>query len=157
MTKTPTNNSYNIHYCISFSFIVSGQVAYNRKDAIYTAVRQLLSLPYLPHDDIARSFGSICRRNSDAALEPLYNYVKRTWLESSLWTPASWSVYRKTVRTNNDNDVEGWHRRLNNKATRGQLQFYLLVPLLHKEASMLPLQYKLVTERKLQRRMYVFF
>jgi len=49
--------------------------------------------------------------------------------------------------------VEGWHRRLNNRATRGQLQFYLLVPLLYKEAAMLPLHMKLVSEKKLRRRM----
>ena len=59
-----------------------------------------------------------------------------------------------TVRTNND--VEGWHRRLNNKATRGQLQLYVLIPMLFKEASLLPLQVKLVNEKKLQRRMYVY-
>ena len=52
------------------------------------------------------------------------------------------------VRTNND--VEGWHRRFNSRAGRGQLQFYVLVPLLHREASLVTLQLQLVSEKKLK-------
>jgi len=51
------------------------------------------------------------------------------------------------VRTNND--VEGWHRDLNAQAISGELQFYLLVPLLHRQATLLPVQVKLVAEGKL--------
>ncbi|KAH3748838.1 hypothetical protein DPMN_183294 [Dreissena polymorpha] len=34
----------------------------------------------------------------------------------------------QTVRTNND--VEGWHRRINTRAGRADLGFYMLVPLI---------------------------
>ena len=37
------------------------------------------------------------------------------------------------VRINND--LEGWHRRLNYSAKRGQLQMYLFIELLNKEGS----------------------
>lgn len=121
---------------------------------MYHVVRQLLALPYLPASHIAQAFSYVRRHSDDADLEPLFEYVRRTWIESEQWPPASWSVYRETVRTNND--VEGWHRRLNNKATRGQVQFYLLVPMLHREASLLPVQVKLVNEKKLERRVLVF-
>ena len=36
---------------------------------------------------------------------PLMEYVRRTWLESDVWPVHSWSVYGRSVRTNND--VEG--------------------------------------------------
>ena len=50
-----------------------------------------------------------------------------------------------------NNDLEGWHRRLNNHARRGQIQFYLLVELLHKEAKFVSIQTKLVSDGKLKR------
>ena len=42
------------------------------------------------------------------------------------------SVFNRSIRTNNH--VEGWHRRLNSKACRGQLDLYLLISLLKDEA-----------------------
>ncbi|XP_052762110.1 uncharacterized protein LOC128204745 [Mya arenaria] len=40
----------------------------------------------------------------------------------------------------------GWHRRMNARAGRGQLQFYVLLGLLLKEAKLVPLQAQLVGE-----------
>ena len=52
------------------------------------------------------------------------------------------------VRTNND--VEGWHHRLNRKVGgRSKLPFYQLVQELYKEAGVVDLQIRLVSERKL--------
>ena len=45
----------------------------------------------------------------------------------------------------------GLHRRLRAKAGRGQLQFYLLVPLLRKEATLINPQLNLVEEQLLSR------
>ena len=43
---------------------------------------------------------------------------------------ASWSVYGRPIRTNND--IEGWHKRLNNMAHSQQsVNLYKLVDLLH--------------------------
>ena len=50
-----------------------------------------------------------------------------------VWPVEAVSVYRQHVRTNND--VEGWHRRLNHQARRANLPFYVLVRLLYAEAS----------------------
>jgi len=55
-----------------------------------------------------------------------------TWVESTVWPPSMWSVFRQPVRTNND--VEGWHCRLNVKANRGRLNLYQLIQLLHAES-----------------------
>ncbi|KAH3870968.1 hypothetical protein DPMN_034162 [Dreissena polymorpha] len=53
------------------------------------------------------------------------------------------------VRTNND--VEGWHNRLNRRAKKGNLSFYLLITLLFDEANEVPMQCKLLKEKKFQR------
>ena len=90
---------------------------------------------------------NVCR-GPPACLQPLMDYVDRTWIRQ-LWSPADWSVYGCITRTNND--VEGWHNRLNKQAVRGQLHLYRLVGLLHAEASLITLQMQLVSENKLKR------
>ncbi|KAH3814481.1 hypothetical protein DPMN_142982 [Dreissena polymorpha] len=53
------------------------------------------------------------------------------------------------VRTNND--VEGWHRRINGRSGRPDLGFYVLVPLLRREAETVDLTIRLVSEHALTR------
>jgi len=62
----------------------------------------------------------------------MLQYVRSTWLQHAIWAPANVSAYGQQVRTNND--VEGWHRRLNARARRGDLPFYVTVRLLQDEA-----------------------
>jgi len=62
----------------------------------------------------------------------------------------SLSVFGRYTRTNND--VEGWHFRLNRKARKSQLPFYLLIKLLHDEAIQVDITCQLVSENKLSRR-----
>ena len=85
-----------------------------------------------------------------APLVELVDYVSRTWISSVLWSPTAWSAYRLPIRTNND--VEGWHYRLNQKARKRHLNLYLLVRLLQNEAECVDLQVKLVSDGKLARR-----
>ena len=56
----------------------------------------------------------------------------------------------QSIRTNND--FEGWHHSLNRRAA-GQcgLPLYMFVALLHKEASLVSVQIRLVSERRLKR------
>ncbi|WAR10065.1 hypothetical protein MAR_035141 [Mya arenaria] len=70
---------------------------------------------------------------SSPKLEILCEYIDDQWMSNSCWTVREWSCYRQSVRTNND--CEGWHRRINSKARRSNLQFYVLVPLLQREAA----------------------
>ena len=58
-------------------------------------------------------------------------------------------MFQEPCRT--DNDVEGWHRRINTKAGRTTLQFYLLVPLLHQEADHVDLTAKLLSSDKIKK------
>ncbi|XP_052285910.1 uncharacterized protein LOC127881816 isoform X2 [Dreissena polymorpha] len=83
----------------------------------------------------------------DASILNVVMFMQPTWIRGSMWTPDNWSVYRQTVRTNND--VEGWHRRINGRAGRPDLGFYVLVPLLCREAETVDLTIRLVSEHAL--------
>ena len=83
-----------------------------------------------------------------AKLRDLTSYIEDTWI-TGLWKPKHWSVFKQSVRTNND--VEGWHNCLNRQARRGQLPFYLLVALLHKKSQMVSVQVRLLSEANLRR------
>ena len=60
------------------------------------------------------------------------------------------SVFHRKVRTNND--VEGWHRRLNAKATKGQLNLYALLQLLAEEAALVTVNIRLLKDACTARR-----
>ncbi|CAG2244808.1 unnamed protein product [Mytilus edulis] len=72
-----------------------------------------------------------------------------TWIKSTVWPVESWTVFSQPTRTNND--VEGWHRRINKKSSEEKKPFYLLLPKLKEEAELLPNQLKMVSECKLTR------
>jgi len=58
-------------------------------------------------------------------------------------------VYEKPICTNND--VEGWHNALNRRANgKTNLPFYLSTNLLFREASLVSLQIRLISEKKLK-------
>ena len=126
------------------------QRAYISDEKTHAYIRQLLSLPYLPCEHIAPIFERLEAKAVTQPLQELTTYITTTWLENPLWPTSSWSVFGRVVRTNND--VEGWHCRLNQKAKKGQLPFYLLLHLLHEETKWINLQGRLVLENKLTRR-----
>eukprot|EP00105_Crassostrea_gigas_P033585 XP_011457017.1 PREDICTED: uncharacterized protein LOC105349049 [Crassostrea gigas] len=83
-------------------------------------------------------------------LAPLMDYVYRTWIRSSIFKIHHWSVFMTSIRTNND--VGGWHNRLNTSVvTRGSVPFYHLLLVLHREATNITVQMKMVYEGKMQR------
>ena len=63
---------------------------------------------------------------------------------------STWSVFGQSVRTNNY--VEGWHCRLNGKASHRQLNLYLLLTLLGGEAALVDVNVNLVKEFQNARR-----
>ena len=81
----------------------------------------------------------------------LWKYVNKVWIVGigQPWTITDWSCYYLPIRTNND--IEGFHTALNTKG-RSKCSFYLLVKLLHKESTLVPLQTRLVSDNKLTRR-----
>ena len=128
------------------------QVRYTHDPWTHQYLRKILALPFLPAFEIQPAWEILRREANSAALLDLVQYVDATWisLETSNWPPASWSVFKRSVRTNND--IEGWHNALNRRAAgRCQLPLYLLINLLHREASLTAMQIRLVSEKKLKR------
>ena len=75
-----------------------------------------MALPYLPSEHIVEMFRRLRQKAETHSLMSLTNYIYNTWIANSIWTPNSWSVYNHLIRTNND--VEGWHSKLNRAAAR---------------------------------------
>ena len=127
------------------------QPAYNSRDNVYQLLRKVFALPFLPADDIPEAFQEVRRKVDDEAeaLVSFMDYVNDMWINSDIWSVECWSVFGRSILTNND--VEGWHNRLNRRAKKGNLPFYLLLSLLYIEACDIPTQVKLVKEGKLWR------
>ena len=89
-------------------------------------IRKIMALPFLPVAEIRGMFTQLQSTASTPKLEQLTQYVGRTWITGKTWPPSSWSVFMKSIRTNND--IEGWHLGLNRRASgKSQLPLYLLI------------------------------
>ena len=126
------------------------QTAYMNDEPFHSYCRQLLALPCLPSDEIDGMLTELEAEGTTDAQRQLCSYVRKTWVESTVWPPASWSVYQRRIRSNND--VEGWHRRLNTKAARGQLNMYLLLDLLASESRLVDIGLRILKESTVIRR-----
>ena len=125
------------------------QQAYSNDEGTHTFIRKLMALPFVPHEYIPMLFLNMTASNEKEMLRSLTTYVYNTWINSSVWPSSTWCVFCQQVRTNND--VEGWHHRLNHKAGRGQIQMYLLIDLLHSESKYVEVQTSLVRNEKMSR------
>lgn len=126
------------------------QTLYCKRDSVYKVVKKVLALQFLPHEDIREAFYELSSKVGVVGpVREFFNYVDETWLHHNVWTVENWSVFGRSIRTNND--VEGWHHKLNRSAKKGNLPFYLLISLLYSEAKEIPNHIKLVKEGKLKR------
>ena len=92
-----------------------GQTYRERGDK-YLYLRKVMALPFLPADHIEDAFENLMEQAEELGNDQVLSfmaYVKRTWIDSQVWPPINWSVFDETTRTNND--VEGWHHRMNLK------------------------------------------
>ena len=112
------------------------QVAYSSDNAVYTYIRKLMALPFLPQHEIQPMF---VRLRLQAQTQPLVDYIRRQWIENTMFPPKDWSVYRQPIRTSND--IEGWHNALNRRAG-GQcgLSLYSLIELLDREVKLITIR-----------------
>ncbi|KAL5015438.1 hypothetical protein ScPMuIL_009708 [Solemya velum] len=117
---------------------IQTKTAYNERDSVYKFLRKVFALPLLPAEHILPTFTKLEEKATNDRIKDVMTYIKETWITSTVWTIPSWSVFGQHIRTNND--VEGWHNRLNQKAKKGNLQFYLLLTLLYQEARQLPVK-----------------
>ncbi|XP_033762412.1 uncharacterized protein LOC117343950 [Pecten maximus] len=125
------------------------RATFRKRQGVAEYIRKLMALPFLPSPQIHDAFVKLKRLANTPELTQLVDYLDRYWFRSGVWSTANWCVHRQSVRTNND--VEGWHRRINTKARRANLPFYMLVPLLHQEGRLVTLQMRLVAEQALRR------
>ncbi|KAK3719185.1 hypothetical protein QZH41_020418 [Actinostola sp. cb2023] len=124
--------------------------AFNEDQGTHKFLKKLLALPYIPDDKIYEVFMRLQGNATTNALRQLMDYINKTWVETTTWPPSTWSVYGMSVRTNND--VEGWHNRLNRRAMgKAQLPLYMLIKLLHEESLLTKIYVRLVSEKKLKR------
>ena len=79
--------------------------SYRQRGGTHAFIGQLLALPFLPASHIEEVFQNLCSRCSGGPLLLLTDYIRRQWVQSSVFPPTSWTAYRHSVRTNND--VEG--------------------------------------------------
>ena len=78
------------------------------------------------------------------------DYIWRQWIRNPVFPVPNRSVFMLSVRTNND--LEGWHNRLNARVCRtGRVSFYLLLIELYQEATAIPLVARLLSEGKIER------
>ena len=106
-----------------------------------------MCLCYLPDNVNAPTFQRLRTKHTDEKLKPLFDYMHKTWISHKIWAPHNWSVYETAVRTNND--IEGWHNRLNRQG-RPNMAFYLLIDLLKREADFSADVVRLLSGRKVR-------
>ncbi|KAH3794680.1 hypothetical protein DPMN_148218 [Dreissena polymorpha] len=84
----------------------------HREGNLYLFLRKVLSLPYLSHEHITSTFNTLASLAADVGgpVNRVMEYVGRTWVNGTVWTPEHLSVLRETVRINND--FEGWYRKM---------------------------------------------
>ena len=121
-------------------------VSYRTVGSVNEYIKLLFALPFIPEEHILPSFIEIAAC-ATPDIQPLIEYMDRTWMTGAMWSPADWCVFKRAIRSNND--VEGWHNRLNTRAQHSNISFYILISLLHSEAVLIPIQQKLVHEDKI--------
>lgn len=108
------------------------------------------SLPCLPLEHVEETFHHLDRKANNDQLDSLMEYVWRQWIRNTTFPVKNWSVFMLSVRTNND--LEGWHNRINSRVNRsGKVPFYLLLLELYGEAKNIPLIARLLSEGKMER------
>ena len=117
---------------------------YKNDNGTQIVCRKLMSLIFLPTVCVVKEFNDLVDMHSnDPDLLVLFNYYKTTWLSNSVWSIQDINVYDRPLRTNND--CEGYHRRINSKAGRNSIQFYLLLQLLKDKAKLVKVNSELLS------------
>lgn len=99
----------------------------------------------LPLEEHLKTFEQLELRVPPGPLEILMDCIKETWI-NGFWALSDWTVFGQSIRTNND--VEGYHRKLNGMAGSSHIPFCVLIPLLYKEAKNVTVKVRLVKDGK---------
>ena len=123
------------------------QTAYHEEKDTFNFCRLLMALPFLPAEYITRTFQELQVQEVGPPLGELMTYLETQWIMNSEFPIESWSVFKRPFRTNDD--VEGWHNRLNQNVPSGGLNLYELIKRLHEEATDVDLTCQLVEEMQM--------
>ncbi len=122
--------------------------SYDNNEDFKMHVKKMMALPFLPSEWIENIFNQLCSQQPAASLQQFHSYIKDTWIDGQ-FPPESWSVYKRTYRTNND--VEGYHNRLNRNARQPNLNLYTLIDVLHKESLQVDYDVRFLVQGKIGR------
>ena len=78
--------------------------AYKGDDAVHKYIRQLMALPFLPHEHIKPMFHSLKDLATSVPLQNLIQCIQETWIDSAQWSPNKCSIFLRSVRMNNGID-----------------------------------------------------
>ena len=92
----------NFYFCYFKVQELGLQAAYSGDDAVYRYIRKIMALPFLPHREILPMSVHLKAQAQTEQLRSLVEYVRRQWIESQVFTPRNWCVYKQPIRTNND-------------------------------------------------------
>ena len=102
-------------------------------------LRKFMGLALVPESKVRSCFDKLNEtvdEIQDEVLRGNYqdfaNYMRTQWIEGNTFKPKDWVVYRFSVRTNND--LEGFHNRLNIRSTSAKLRLDPLVQRMYSEA-----------------------
>ena len=101
---------------------------------------------FLPYRDMVKEFESVKNvvdSGGHGKLQELFRYVQRTWINLSIWKPKDISECQRMVRTNND--LEGYHRRLNTRCGSDHPPVYKLLEVFHDEAKLVTFTCKAIS------------
>ena len=126
------------------------QTAYQENASVRNYMRKLMALCYIPAIHIRPLFQKLSQEARSPSMQSLIDHMRDTWVETSTFKPESWSVFGLPFRTNND--VEGWHHRMNKRAQPNTL-FYLMVQFFDNEATDIPMNIELLNTKKIKRRL----
>jgi hypothetical protein len=137
---------------------------YKSHHTVHKFLKRFLSLHLIPMEKIPKMFKYLERetlalwttdeelkkkKTQLALVKQVITYMRENWIESRVWSPSKWCVFNQPIRTNND--AEGWHNRINCH-TKDKMNFYALVPELHKESKLIPLYKKWMCRNKIVKR-----
>ncbi|KRY28844.1 hypothetical protein T01_1412 [Trichinella spiralis] len=88
-------------------------------------VKLLLATAFLPPHDVPVAV-ELLGRDATGSIAALFNYFRVEWMPPDRLP--MWNVYNVNIRTNND--LEGWHFKMNRLAGKRHLGFYELLQLL---------------------------
>ena len=93
------------------------QQSYQTDVGTKSLMRCYMALPVLPAPHIQPVFEALVTM-SPPLYNPFTNYIREQWIEGNIFTVTDLSIFGMETRTNND--VEGYHYRINSKAQRGK-------------------------------------